>query len=342
MAVIDRVKWDAPAGTLVWKFPEEELSTWTQLIVNESQEAFLVRGGQYEGPFGAGRHVLKTENIPVLRAFYGIPFGGKSPFSAEVWYVSKLIDLSVKWGTSDPIQVQDPRFGIMVPLRSFGQYGIRVVDTKTFLSKLVGTLPVFTMETLSSYFRGAMLMQIKSELARTVGEFGVSILEIGAHLDRLSEKLQLKLSESFAKYGIELTQFNITSISVPHDDSAVVSLRGALARRAEMSILGFDYGQQRSFDVMEKAAGNEGGAGQVIGAGLGLGIGAGIGSAAGAAMTGIVGNLNPTPTVAVTSEPSQGTTHADRIKAIRDLAELRNQGILTDEEFAAEKARLLS
>src|ERR1700676_3160425 len=99
MAKLDLVKWDAQSdASVVWKCPSQELSTWTQLIVNESQEAFLVRGGVYEGPFGAGRHTLSTENVPVIRSLFGLPFGGRSPFTAEVWYVNKATNLNVKWG----------------------------------------------------------------------------------------------------------------------------------------------------------------------------------------------------------------------------------------------------
>ena len=114
MAVIDRVKWDGSPTLLAWKFPSDELSTWTQLIVNETQEAFVVRGGVYDGPFGAGRHTLSTENLPLLRKAIELPYGAKTPFSAEVWFVNRVTNLDVRWGTPDSIQLQDPRFHIMV------------------------------------------------------------------------------------------------------------------------------------------------------------------------------------------------------------------------------------
>ncbi len=43
-AIIDLVKWNTrPEEQLfAWKFPESNLSTYTQLIVAESQEAILV------------------------------------------------------------------------------------------------------------------------------------------------------------------------------------------------------------------------------------------------------------------------------------------------------------
>ena len=43
MAIIDVVKWDAPSGIYAWKFPSEELSAKTQLIVSESQDAIMLK-----------------------------------------------------------------------------------------------------------------------------------------------------------------------------------------------------------------------------------------------------------------------------------------------------------
>ena len=47
MALIDRIKFDAPSDDiLVWKFPSEELKLGSQLIVNQSQEALFLKGGE--------------------------------------------------------------------------------------------------------------------------------------------------------------------------------------------------------------------------------------------------------------------------------------------------------
>ena len=78
MTVIDLVKWNASDNLYVWKYPSEELSTWTQLIVSESQEAVVLLGGEMCGPFGPGRHTLDTQNLPLLVSLLKIPrnFGG--------------------------------------------------------------------------------------------------------------------------------------------------------------------------------------------------------------------------------------------------------------------------
>lgn len=339
MGIVDRVKWDGTPDILAYKYPITELSTWTQLIVNESQEAFLVRGGVYEGPFGAGRHTLSTENIPIIRKIMGYPFGGKSPFSAEIWFVNKQINLDILWGTTDPIQLEDPKYHVMLPVRAFGQYGIEVTDTKRFLLKLVGTLSDFTTEKLSEYFRGIFITRIKNEIAISIQTLEISILEVSTRLDTISNTIKILLNNELEEYGVVLKQFNIHSINVPENDPAVLSLKTALAKRAEMGIIGFNYQQERSFDVMQTAAGNEGTAGGVMGAGVGLGIGLGIGTPL-AVNFGQLGNnitLESNP-----NEKYENYKHEEKIKILKDLSDMRKDGILTEEEFEIEKKKILN
>jgi len=277
VAIIDVVKWDASSDDYAWKFPSQELSTWTQLIVNESQEAVLVRGGQMEGPFGPGRHTLSTDNIPIISKLINLPFG-RSPFTAEVWFANLTMPLDVKWGTSDPIQLQDPKYNVMLPIRAFGQYGVQIVNTRKFLTKLVGTTPLFNRQHLTSYFRGLILTRAKDCIARTIVREKVSVLEIAAHLNTISKTLEQEMAEGLEEFGLRIVSFFVNSITTPEDDTAVMTLKAALAKRAEMDILGYTYQQERSFDTMERAAGNEGSlVSPLMGAGIGLGMGAAIG-----------------------------------------------------------------
>ena len=293
MAVIDLVKWNGNPSILAWRFPSDQLSTWTQLIVNETQEAYLVKEGVYQGPFGAGRHVLETENIPLLTTLIGLPFGANSPFTAEVWFVNRTTNLDIKWGTPDPIQLQDPKYQLMVPVRAFGQYGVKIINSKKFLLKLVGTLPGFDVATLAEYFKGVFTTKIKTNIAQAIIENGHSVLEISTHLEALSEILRVSLAPEMEDFGVKLTQFNIHSINVPENDPAVITLKAALAKRTEMGILGFNYQQERSFDVLQTAAGNEGTVGSAMGAGIGMGMGVAMGSPIGGAFAQLTPILQP-------------------------------------------------
>jgi membrane protease subunit (stomatin/prohibitin family) len=352
-AVIDIVKWDGDwtgdpgphprARLYAWKFDSDQLATWTQLIVAESQEAVLVHGGQMEGPFGPGRHTLSTENLPLLRTLIGLPFGGRSPFTAEVWFVNRTTPLDVLWGTTSPLLLQDPLHKIMLPVRAHGQYGVTISDTKKFLIKLVGPLKRFDEEHLRNYFRGVMVTRVKDIIARTILQNKVSILEISMHLNELSAALQQQIAVEMAEFGLQLVNFFVNSIDTPDDDPAVQRLRSALAKRAEMDIVGYDYRQERSYDALQAAASNTGQAGAMMGAGIGMGLGVGVGTPLGQAMGQVAQQLQTGP---ATQPPLSGSTvganQGDaRIAKLRELAQLHKQGVLTEAEFVAEKKKIL-
>ena len=293
MAIIDVIKYDGNPDVFAWKYPNMELGTWTQLIVNESQEAILIKGGQVCDVFGAGRHTLDTANIPILNKLVNLPFGGRSPFTAEVWFINKVFSLDVKWGTSTPIQLQDPKYKVFVPVRAFGQFGIKIEDSKKFLLKLVGTLPQFDKSSMLKFFRGVYLTKAKDVISSYLVHKNISILEINAYLDEISTYLQEKISPTFDEYGIKLTSFYVNDINVPETDPAVVQLKKALAKRAEMDIVGYSYQQERSFDTLEGAATNPNSMqGGLMGAGIGFGMGVGAGGAMGQQFGGLAQNLN--------------------------------------------------
>jgi membrane protease subunit (stomatin/prohibitin family) len=161
----------------------------------------------------------------------------------------------------------------------YGMLGVTVSDTKKFLLKLVGALTNYDRETVEQHFRAILISSIKSHIADSLLRRKLSILEIAAHLRELSDDLNKLFTTEFAEFGLSVVAFRIESITTRDNDPAVVRLRDALARRAEMQILGTDFAQIESFEVMKRAAANEGGTvAPLMGAGLGLGLGAGIGA----------------------------------------------------------------
>lgn len=292
MAIVEVVKYNGTPDVFAWKYPSEELGTWTQLIVNESQEAVLFKGGMALDVFGSGRHTLSTANIPLLNNIINLPFGGRSPFTAEVWYINKVYSLDIKWGTATPIQLQDPKYGVFVPVRSFGQFGIKIGDAKKFLVKLVGTLSIFDKDNLVKYFRGLYLTKVKDAISSYLVNKKISILEINAYLEELSDYLEERIKPTLDEYGIGLVNFYVNDINVPEDDPGVMKLKDALAKRAEMDIIGYNYQQERSFDTLEGAATNPGTAANLMGAGLGLGMGVGLGGAVGTQFGGLAKQIN--------------------------------------------------
>ncbi|MCM1233170.1 MAG: SPFH domain-containing protein [Ruminococcus flavefaciens] len=299
MAIVEVVKYNGPSDVFAWKYPSEELGTWTQLIVNESQEAILFKGGKALDVFPSGRHTLETANIPILNKIVNLPFGGRSPFTAEVWYVNQLFKLDIKWGTASPIQIQDPKYGVFVPIRANGMFGIQVEDAKKFLVKLVGTAPGFDEQSIIRYFRGLYVTKVKDAVASYVVKKAISILEINAYIDELSVHMKSRIEPEMADYGIKLASFYVNEISMPEDDPAVKKLKSALAKKAEMNIIGYSYQQERSFNTMDAAVQNDSlGAAPFMGAGMGIGMGVGVGGAMAGSMSELAGQISVSNTTA--------------------------------------------
>ena len=277
MALFQVIKYDGPAGVVAWKHPNEEVGTWSQLIVNESQEVVLLKGGKIAEVYGAGRHKLNTANIPLIKRIVNLPFGGHSPFTAELWFINKTATLDVKWGTPTPVQVQDQKYGVTVPVRSNGILGLKIIDSRVFLSKLIGTLGSFTSDNIADHFRGIYITKIKDVIAQYVIVKKISVFELNAHLNELSEYVKKALQAFAGEYGIDMVHFSVNDLSLPDDDPSVKRLRESLAKKADMDIVGYTYQQKRTFDVLEGAAKNKGTSSTFMGAGLGFGAGQAIG-----------------------------------------------------------------
>jgi len=289
MALIDVVKYQGPSDVLVWKHPPDDLSWGTQVIVHQSQEAIFFKGGQALDVLGPGTHTLQTANIPFLRRLIKVPFGGQTPFAAEIYFVNKATKLDVKWGTKSPIPILDPKYNIFLPVRAFGQFGIRVADARKFVVQLSGTMESFDVKTMTDYFRGVILTKAKDYIAETIIKKKINMLEITAYLEEISAELQKKIGKDFSVFGITLVNFYLNSVNVPEEDDTVKRLKKALSERAEIEILGdSNYKTKRTFDTMETAAGNEGGG---MGGGMGLGMGLGAGAGMGGLMAGMMGQV---------------------------------------------------
>ncbi len=305
MALVQIVQWDGGLNSndvFAWRWLDRknpgksnELGNWTQLIVNEAQEAILFKDGQALDLFGPGRHTLSTDNIPVLRRLMNLPTGGESAFKAYVWFINKVNVLDIKWGTQSPILLRDPEYQVPLNVRAYGQFGIRITESRKFLLKLAGSKTQITRDDLVNYFRGLLLSRMGDMLATYIAKKKVSIFEINAYLRDMSDEAVGEIKPVLEEYGIEPVNFYFGSVNVPDDDESVRELKRAMTERARMNLKGYTYQQERSFDVLQTAAGNTGGegGGSLMNAGVGLGTGMGLGGAIGQMASQMGNYINP-------------------------------------------------
>lgn len=270
MALIDCASWKPKSNEFVfaYRFPQTNLSTYTQLIVYESQEAFLFSKGQLMGKFGPGKHTLDTENLPILRSFFSIPFGGKNPFTAEIWIVNKLYPANLSWMVRN-MTVHDADYQTMLPLQAQGQYGLFVSDAEKFLLNMVGTKDVFTESDILSQAYGEFSSKSKSAIIQFMTNQRVGFKSVSAHLDALSEYIKSNLLPFWEEYGLTMTKFYVTDISIDKSTPEGKKVSEALANQASMSITGHSWQQEQMFgmanNAVEQIGNTTGGSGLIAG-----------------------------------------------------------------------------
>ncbi len=301
MALIDCVEWTPESNDIyAWKYPNHNLTTATQLIVHESQEAVFFSKGEIIGKFGPGKHTLSTENLPVLHHLYGLPFGKKNPFTADVWFVNKASPLTIDWKTT-PMRYNDPDYNQMIPLTAVGRYGIKVQDAEKFLKKLVGTIPEFNTAQLTDHFKGPLISKTNSFISQYMMTNGIGITQISAYLDPLGEFIKEPLEEFWQDYGMTMTGFYITSVDLDTSTEDGRKIASALSDRSAQNIAGYTWQQKQGFSSVNNAVNKSNGGLGMIGAAMMMNGGIGAGNAAGSQM------LNPAQQTAQRA-PAAGMT----------------------------------
>lgn len=127
-----------------------------------------------------------------------------------------------------------------------------MADPKKLFLKLIGTMSIFDSDSMVRYFRGFYLTMAKDGICSYFFEKNISILEINAYLSEISDHIMSSLLPVFAKYGIELTSFQVNDINVPEDDMGIISIKSALAKQAEEYIATGNYPRKKSSESPEQ------------------------------------------------------------------------------------------
>ena len=259
---------DETGELIASRFPADgdaDLKLGAQVIVRESQCAVFFRGGKALDTFGPGRHTLTTANLLLLGKVVNIPFGGDTPFKAEVYFVNQKVFTNVKWGTREPILYRDSELA-MVRLRAFGILSFRVDEPQLFVNKIVGTQGAYAASEITDFLKGIVI----SRLADFLGENLKSIFDLAQYYDEVGAGTKARIKDDFAKYGLNLEDFLINSISPPEEVQKKIDERSGMAAMGNLD----HYMKYKAAQALQDAANQPGG---VAGAGMGAGVGLGMG-----------------------------------------------------------------
>ncbi len=299
----------------------------SQVIVREGQVAIFFRDGKALDSFGPGRHTITTANIPLLVNLVSRAFSGDTPFTAEVYFVNTRDFVDMRWGTPEPIALRDEVLG-MVRIRAHGTYNMAVADPQLFVGQMVGARGYYSTEDVANYLRSMIINRLTDLLGQQIK----SILDLPALFEELSAAARVRLRDDFAALGLDLKQLYLLSISPTEETSAAIDEAASMGAIGDMD----RYIKFRTARAVGDAAQVSGGAAAGA-AQTGLGLGAGMAAASAMADAFMRGSQ---PAAGAQQPASEAA--ADPVAALKTLQELLDNGLITQQEYDAKRAEILS
>lgn len=234
MPIMSVIKNTAGGEVLCYKVPAEDFNVGSQLIVAEYEEALFVQDGIVEQVFGPGRYTLDTLNYPfITKLRAAVLTGGVNAFNCKVYYINHGHHLELKWGTSSPIRLIDPVWGIEVHVQARGSYSVIVKESKKFFLKMVGAHMNAVEHDIVKNFRTAFIQNITDEMAEYLASGNEEVLVVCNRKKKLTEELKGTLNSVLDEYGMELVNFYIETVEIPENDSCMQRIRELRIQRQE-------------------------------------------------------------------------------------------------------------
>lgn len=332
--LLEVIEWkEEGKDVVIWKFPDEQsdIKYGAQLTVRESQAAIFLNEGQIADVFGPGRHELKTENMPILTKLKSWKYGFNSPFKADVYFVSTRQMTQFKWGTPNPIFVKDPEAG-RVEIRAFGTYFMRVADPKKFFREYAGTSAVLTTDELDEVFRGLVI----PKFAEALSQSGATAFDIYSQYTELGKTIGPLIQTDLEDFGLELTKFQITSVSLPPE------ITEHMKEIVKMNLTSTEnINKMQTFNQMDvdKIAAEKGNYENMKGARNDLMMQQMMMQQM---MQNMQNNNSGNNQNNNNSDKDDKMSKEDIMKTLKELGELKQMGVLTEAEFDEKKKELLA
>lgn len=314
---IEVIEWvDHSNDTLMWKFQDKgnDIKNGAKLTVRESQVAVLMNEGEFGDTYYPGLHTLSTNNMPITTTLKSWKYLFNSPFKVDIYFVNTRQFTNLKWGTSSPIIMRDAELG-QVRLRSFGNFAIKIIDPKKLITEFAGTNPYVKISQVEETLKNI----IASKMAEGFAEAKITVLDLSMHFSELGDALLPVFRQEFATYGISLEKFFIESVSLPEEVERI------LDKKTKMNVLKGsldDFNKMQAGIALENISENDN-------AGNTMGMGAGV------LMTNFMNQSSQN------TENTASKSKTELMDILKQLGELKSQGILTEEEFTLKKQEIL-
>jgi membrane protease subunit (stomatin/prohibitin family) len=262
---------DDRKNQLVFKWPDVSIRRFTRAIVNADEVALFVNTGQIVQTMGPGRHQIDAQELPGLGAFIDALSGGNA-YRAELYFVSTREHTSITFGGRID-DVQDPQSGLIVTLRVFGDYSLRVVDPIALILNLVSTVDVTDNERVTNWVSDQLLKVMRTDITTQIVRNGWPILGLSAYSPEIERAVIGSANAQLATYGVALTRMGNFDINLSPEDATQLK---TLSKDTSYSRLAGGFNQYAAGQMalgagQGMAKGGEAVGGAFLAAGLGMG-----------------------------------------------------------------------
>jgi membrane protease subunit (stomatin/prohibitin family) len=266
IAVPDDVK-----GQILYKWPDQNIRKFARVIVDADEMALFVSRGEVVGVIEAGREPVPAAELPFIGNIIDWATDGNA-FRAELYFVGTREYTGQTFGGRID-DVQDPQTGLIVTLRVFGEYSLKVFDPAKLVLNLTGTVDVTDNDKIGNWVDSQLLKTMRTAVTTKIVGNAWAILGLSAHLPELEEAVLAATNQQLENYGLLLARMGNFDVNLADEDAANLK---DLATKTAGSRLAGSFGQYAAGEALLGAGegmSKGGGAGTqsaFIGAGFGV------------------------------------------------------------------------
>jgi len=214
---------DDRKGQIVFKWPDVTIRRFTHAIVNADEVAMFVNTGQVVQTMGPGRHSIDADELPGLGALIDFATGGNA-YRAELYFVGTREYTGFRFGGRVD-DVQDPRTGLVVTLRVFGDYALRVIDPARLITNLTATVDVRDNEKIAGWVSQQLLKVLRTNVTTQVVANGWPILGLSVHSPEIEQAAITSANGQLEGYGLAVSRMGNFDINLaPEDETQLKQL----------------------------------------------------------------------------------------------------------------------
>jgi membrane protease subunit (stomatin/prohibitin family) len=201
-------------------------------------------------------------------------------------------------------------------LQAFGVYMVRISEPAKFVREFAGIANEVYIQDVEERLRGMVM----GKFAEATAEAGVSVLDLATNYSEIGAKIKPILQAVFEPFGMEIVDFQISSTTLPPEVTAFYDKMTNMNMVDNMQ----RFQQFQAANAIEESAKNGGSDGGNIASSL--------------ATAQLMMNQMNQQQINPTAQP---VNKEDIMNTLKQLADLKTAGVITEEEFNAKKKELL-